>query len=194
MKTNLSDKKPAIRYLKDVRNVLCDQEWAKTASDDLELYYMYRQLSVKNGLRYDITVIPPRMLGREFVKTKGHHHAGAYGELYIVLEGEGIYLMQKGDGNKIEDVCVVKAKAGQAVVIPGNYGHVTINSSGKELKMANWLVKEDKGNFSLFEKMQGACYYCSKTGWIKNENYKEVPPLRFEKPLNSVPKNLEFLK
>jgi len=165
-----------------MREVLYDQKWAKTAPN-LELYYMRRMLEIKDGLRYDITVIPPQMLGLEFVKTKGHNHAGYYGELYIVLEGQGFYLYQKGDENKIEDVCVVKAKKEEAVVIPAGYGHVTINPSDRELKTANWVKKEDKGDFSLFEKMHGACYFYATKGWIKNKNYKKVPELRFKKPL-----------
>ncbi len=77
-----------------MKMVLHDQKWVKTAPN-IELYYMYRGLKKKNGARYDITVIPPKMLGKEFVKTKGHYHIGSYGEIYIVLKGKAIYLMQK---------------------------------------------------------------------------------------------------
>jgi glucose-6-phosphate isomerase len=193
MNFDLKNLKPDVRHLDEIRGLLYDKEWEKTAPN-FELYYMYRMLDEKNGLRYDITVIPPKMLGSEFAKTKGHNHAGYYGELYIVLEGEGFYLFQKGDENKIEDVCVVKAKKGESIIIPAGYGHVTINPSDKELKMANWVKKEDKGNFSFFEKMQGACYYYTTAGWIKNKNYKSVPELRFGKPLESIPEDLSFLK
>jgi len=190
---NVTSLKPDVRYLDELRKLCYDQEWAKTAPNDI-LYYMYRILKEENDLRYDITVIPQKMLGAEFVKTKGHTHAGFYGEIYAVLEGEGFYLFQKGDGNKIEDVCVVKAKKGDIIKVPAGYGHVTINPADKELKMANWVKKEDKGNFSLFEKNHGACYYYTKQGWIKNENYKSVPELREEQPLKSIPQNLDFLK
>jgi glucose-6-phosphate isomerase len=200
MEFDLTKITPDVRKLSDMKNVVYDKEWFKTAKD-CGLYYMYRMLKENNGLRYDITVVVAKMLGNEFNKTKGHNHAGFYGEVYMVLEGEGFYLFQKGDGNKIEDVCAVKAKKGDVIIIPAGYGHVTINPSDtKELKTANWLKKEDKGNFSLFEKMQGACYYyilqpgSGQAGWIKNENYKSVPPLRFEKPLKSVPEDLNFLK
>ena len=160
---------------------------------------MYRKLKIENGLRYDITIIPPKMLGVEFVKTKGHIHAGFYGEVYIVLEGEGIYFAQKGDENKIEDVFAVKAKKGDVIIIPAGYGHVTVNPSDKELKTANWVAENDKGNFEPFERNQGACYYYlatadGGTNWVKNPNYKSVPELRFEEPLKSIPENLEFLK
>ncbi len=194
MEFDLTNLKPDVRKLSDIKNVVADKEWYKSA-EDCDLYYMYRILQEKDGLRYDITVIPPKMLGSEFVKTKGHNHAGFYGEVYMVLEGEGFYLFQKGDENKIEDVCVVKAKAGENIIIPAGYGHVTINpSQDKALKMANWVKKEDKGDFSLFEKNQGACYYYTQNGWVKNENYKDVPELRFEEPVKEVPENLDFLK
>lgn len=181
-----------IRYLNDLKEALFDQPWAAQAAN-LELYYMERNVKEENGLRYDITRIPPVMLGSEFVKTKGHYHAGDYCEMYIVLAGEGFFLYQKGH-EEISDVCAVKAQKDEAVVIPAGYGHVTINPSPREeLKMANWVKKEDKGDYSLFEKMRGACYFYTKDGWLKNKNYKNIPELRFEKPLDSIPKNLDFL-
>ena len=193
MEYDLTKLTPDVRKLNELSGMLYDTEWEKTAQNS-DLYYMYRKLEVKDGLRYDITIIPPQMLGSEFVKTKGHVHAGFYGEVYMVLEGEGFYLFQKGDENKIEDVCVIKAKKGENIIIPAGYGHVTINpSKTEELKMANWVKEEDKGNFSPFEKNHGACYYYTTNGWIKNENYKNVPELRFEEPLKELPQDLSFL-
>lgn len=202
MEFDLEKLTPDVRRLNDMREVLADKNFAEN-SPDMDLYYMYRNLEIKDGLRYDITIIPAKMLGSEFTKTKGHNHAGFYGEIYIVLEGEGFFLFQKGDENIIEDVCVVHGKKGDVIKIPAGYGHVTINPSNQELKMANWVKEEDKGSFSLFEKMQGACYYyvrpASAKGfgegtWQKNENYKQVPELRFENPLKEIPQDLNFLK
>ena len=193
MEINLKDKTPDIRYLRELEKVVYDKEWFKTA-DNFELYYMYRKLKIENGLRYDVTIIPSRMLSEEFVKTKGHIHAGFYGEIYMVLDGEGIYFAQKGDENKIEDVFAVNAKKGDVILIPAGYGHVTINSSTQTLKTANWVAENDKGNFEPFERNQGACYYYLKSGWVKNPHYKSVPELRFEEPLKEVPENLDFLK
>lgn len=189
----VNSKKPQIRYLNDMKEILYDKEWLKTASN-AELYYMYRGLEEKDGLRYDIIVIPPRMLGQEFVKTKGHEHSHGFQELYIVLEGEGIYLIQKANDDIVEDVFAVRAKKGQAVIVPPGCGHVTINPSKIELKSANWISKKCQNKYDLFEKMKGACYYYTKSGWVKNKNYKIVPKLRFEQPLKSIPINLDFLK
>lgn len=180
---------PDVRRLKDIIKVIYDKEWLKTADLESELYYMYRGVEEKDKIRYDITVIPGKMLGKEFNKTKGHFHVGKYGEVYTVLEGKAIYLMQK-EG----DVYAVKAEKGDVIIIPPFYGHVTINPSDKELKMANWISTDCQSDYLPYEEKEGAAYYFTKQGWIKNENYKDIPELRFEEPLKSVPENLDFLK
>ena len=193
MEVDLKDKTPDIRYLNDVKDVIYDKEWLKTAPN-LELYYMYRGLQKKEELRYDITIIPAQMLGKEFTKTKGHEHIGSYPEIYIVLEGEAIYFMQKQKEDIIEDVYAVKAKKGDVIIIPSYYAHITINPSNQDLKMANWMAIKAKSDYAPIQKMQGACYFYTKEGWIKNKNYKQIPELRFEEPKKSIPDNLDFLK
>ena len=205
MEVDLTKLTPDVRYLDDMRGVLYDKDFAKNSPND-ELYFMYRKIKNENGLINNITVTPAKILGSEFAKTKGHVHIGNFQEIYTVLEGQAIYLMQKGDGNKIEDVYAVKAERGESVIIPKGYGHITINPSKTEtLKTGDWTSENCKSDYSLFENMQGACYYyaeqcpASSKGsceamWIKNENYKSVPPLRFEESLKSIPENLNFLK
>jgi glucose-6-phosphate isomerase len=180
-------KKPDVRFLYQLKSVLYDRQWLKSARN-FPVYYMYRGVKSRNGLRYDITRIPAKMLGREFVKTKGHEHSNRYGEIYQVLKGRAIYLLQKRKGNKIKDVYAVKAKAKEFVVIPPLYGHVTINPGPRELKEGNWVDKRCKNIYNFFEKKQGACYYFTKTGWIKNGKYERAPRLKFKKPLKKCPK------
>jgi glucose-6-phosphate isomerase len=182
-----------IRYLDDMKMVLHDKTWAKTAPNS-KVYYMERGIEEKDGLRYDITTIPPKMLGQEFVKTKGHYHIGECQELYIVLEGEGIFLMQKRGEGKIQDVYYVKAKKGDCVLVPPFYGHVTINPDSKTLKMGNWISKEYIADYESIETKGGFSYYYTQAGWVQNKNYEEVLKLRSEMPLKSMPGNLDFLK
>jgi len=195
MKFDLTKIQPDVRKLSDMREVIFDKEWLKSA-DNAELYFMYRGLENNGELRYDITVIPAKMLGKEFNKTKGHFHIGKFQEVYTVIEGNAIYLMQKKNGEgKIEDTYFVEAKKGDSIIIPPFYGHITINpSETNSLKMANWISENCKSDYSFFVEKQGACYYYTKEGWIKNENYKNVPELRSEEPLSSLPENLDFLK
>lgn len=193
MVVSLKSKKPDIRFLNGIKDVLYDQAWAKKAPN-FELYYMYRGIKRKKGLRYDITVIPPRLLGQEFSKTKGHEHLKNYGELYIVLKGKAIYLMQKYQNNQVKDIYAVKAKKGDVVIIPPHYGHVTINPSEKEtLETANWLDERSGHVYDVIAKKQGLCYYYTKRGWIKNKKYARIPKLRFKRPLKKMPRNLDFL-
>jgi glucose-6-phosphate isomerase, archaeal len=185
-------KNPDIRKLKDVENVLLDKE-AIESNPEKELYYMYRGIKEENGLRYDITVIPPFLIGEEYVKTKGHFHCSNKGELYTVLKGEAFFLFQKGS-ETVEDVYAVRAKAGESVIIPEGYGHITINPSNEILELANWVSVECASDYKTIEDKKGACYYYTTKGWIKNNNYKNVPEIRFEEPLKEVPENLDFLK
>lgn len=185
--------KPDIRYLYDIKEIIYDKKWLKNAPN-FEIYYMSRGMKKEKSLRYDITIIPAKMFGKEFVKTKGHKHKGNYQELYQVLNGSAFYLMQKTKADKIIDIYAVKAKKNEFVIIPSNYEHITINPSKKELKMGNWISEKCENNYKTIEKNKGAGYFYTKQGWIKNKNYKNTPKLRFEKSLKQMPKNLEFLK
>ncbi|MEA3452852.1 MAG: glucose-6-phosphate isomerase family protein [Patescibacteria group bacterium] len=191
---NLENIKPDIRYLKDMDAVIYDKDWQQTADPETELYYMYRGLKERQGYRYDITIMFPKMLGKEFNKTKGHTHNKDYGEIYIVLEGEAIYLMQKESNGVIEDAYAIKAQKGDICVIPPYYAHFSINSAQIELKMANWVDKDCKSDYKGIQQKQGACYFYTINGWIKNPNYGNIPPLRFEQPQQSLPKELSFLE
>jgi glucose-6-phosphate isomerase len=187
---NLSQLTPDVRKLSDMSDVIFDKEWLKTA-DNPNLYYMYRGIKTENGLRYDITVIPALMLGKEYIKTKGHFHSTGHPEFYTVLEGQAFFLMQKGN----KDCYFVKVNKGESVIIPGEYEHVTINQSDTEtLKMANWISQDYKSDYSTINDKQGACWFYTIDGWIKNSNYGEVPELRTENPLEKDPENFEFLK
>jgi len=193
MEINLSKLTPDVRKLNDMREVLTDKEFAQNAPD-ADLYYMYRKVKQENGLNHNITVIPNKMLGKEFIKTAGHVHMGPQQEIYTVLDGEAIFLMQKTNEESVEDVYAVRAKKGESCIIPSFYGHVTINPATNDLKTSDWSSEDTKSDYSLFKKLNGACYYYTAEGWIKNPNYKNIPDLRFEEPLKKLPQNLDFLK
>jgi len=183
---------PEIRYLNDMKMVLYDRAWAKKSAN-FPVYYMYRGVEKKGKLRYDITEITSQMLGEEFPKTKGHEHLIGCSELVIVLEGEAIFFFQKSEGKLVQDAYIISAKKNQAIIVPPQYAHITINPSKRKLKIANWINESCQGLYDFIEKKRGVCYFYTKRGWIKNKNYDIVPSLRFEKPLNPVRKT-EILK
>lgn len=191
--------KPDIRKLKDMKDVIYDEKWLKT-TEITDLYYMYRDLYYsnrdhslikENDLRYDITIIPPSKLGSEYVKTAGHYHPlikrtdYTYPEVYEVLSGVAHYLLQKAENSNVTDVILVEAKEGDKVIVPPNYGHVTINPSNKELKMANWVSNQFLSIYDPYREFRGAAYFeLSNGSLIKNENYENLPEIRQLKPTN----------
>ncbi|MDI6811631.1 MAG: glucose-6-phosphate isomerase family protein [archaeon] len=205
---------PDVRKLEEMKEVVCDKQFLARANMDMELYYMFRDVSrdeedakeiEERGLRYDITIIPPNTLGLEFVKTAGHYHPYlqgsnlTYPELYEVLEGEAHYLLQRREEKQgietITDVVVVEAKSGDKVLIPPNYGHVTINPSESRLKMANWVARAFSSIYEPIKRKGGAAYFELTTGeFIKNERYEEVPAIRYAKPADIEVKGIELNK
>ena len=184
------------RVLADMADVLFDP--TITTQPDRALYEMYREVHLSErdlekmraaALRYDITVIPPGMLGPEFVKTAGHYHPPcqeciSYPEVYQVIRGTATYLLQKDD---LTDFLVVTAKDGEVVLIPPNYGHVTVNASDSELVMANWVSDAFQSDYEPIRKKAGLAYYLTESGFIKNKNYDQIPELKYKTP-KSYPK------
>ncbi len=190
---------PDVRKLSDMRDVIYDIDWLKTVPD-MDLYYMYRDLAMSKNdrsiildhhLRYDITVIPPKKLGVEYVKTAGHYHpcvegtCYTYPEVYEVLKGTAHYLLQKCDGGRITDVVMIEATEGDKAIIPPNYGHVTINPSNKELKMSNWVSRDFASLYEPYKKCGGAAYFeLADRRLIRNGRCNHIPDIRFLKPAN----------
>jgi len=197
---------PTVRYLRDMRDVLLDSD----ARKPLEVYYAYRgvcrkqdkELLEKSGLRYDLVVVPPGRIGREYAKTAGHGHeivAGScrtYPEIYFVLAGTAHYLLQRIRWSnewsnekakpEVEDAYCVIAGPGDVVFIPPDYEHVTINTGGETLIVGNWVGTNFKSVYERLERNRGACYYLiNEAGKIKvlpNRNYSLTGELSFRKP------------
>ena len=99
---DLAEVEPETRRLEDMREVLMDKE----IREPIELYYMYRDvylphdknLILAHNLRYDIAVILPGMLGKEYMKSAGHYHPYVpgtdltYPEVYEIIYGEAFSL------------------------------------------------------------------------------------------------------
>jgi glucose-6-phosphate isomerase, archaeal len=190
---------PHVRRLSDMSTVIYDRDWLKSAPDEI-LYYMYRDLAMSSqdrsvilghGLRYDITIMPPGKLGAEYVKTAGHFHPEiddtgmSYPEVYEIIHGMAHCLLQRCGEGKILDVVLIEAVAGDKVLIPPNYGHVTINPSNQELKMANWVSRNFSSNYEPLQKCGGAAYFELAGGkTVRNDRCDHAPEIRYLKPAN----------
>jgi len=184
--------KADIRTFNQIKSVLL-----KPKTNLRKFYYMYRDVAPnpslkKYNLRFDITVIPHHEIGKEEIKTTGHYHAHVrktnltYPEVYQVIHGTALYILQKKTGSKITDVVAVEAKPGNIVIVPPNYGHITINPSKETLVMANIVYGGFKSQYKGIEKKHGAAYYVvernNKISFVINPNYGYVPKLRFGEP------------
>jgi glucose-6-phosphate isomerase len=184
-----------------------------SAADQLPevLYWMYRDvhqprhahLRRQYGLRYDISVFRGCLMGSELFKTRGHYHPYlhwrypiSYPEVYEVLYGEAFYLLQKVDDIyrdpfyvRVEDVILVHARPGQKVVVPPNYGHVSINAKPQQpLVMSNWVCDYFASYFDSVRQAHGFAYYClagegGQPRWVANPTYRQpLPPIRRASP------------
>jgi glucose-6-phosphate isomerase len=144
---------------------------------NMDAYYMYRKVHQTGAIRFDITIIPPTPFGNEYPKTHGHYHPGsedglAYPEVYQVLRGSAIFVLQKKNKNGTVDAMIVKAKEGDAVLLPPGYGHVTVNDGTEPLVMANLIFDRFDAMYDEYDENQGAAYYLLKDGEIEqNGNY-----------------------
>ncbi|MDD1724930.1 MAG: glucose-6-phosphate isomerase [Methanospirillum sp.] len=178
---------PDVRSFTELRAVFADPE----CSCKGQAYEMFRAVAKDeedrewlsaNHIRYDVTRIPARIICGEWIKTKGHYHplspdGVSYPEIYEVLEGDALYLLQKQD---LSDLILVKAHSGDLVLIPPGYGHVTVNPSDKTLLMANLVSSSFTSDYLPFEKLRGAAYYLFSDGLIgKNTHYPDrIPEIR----------------
>ncbi|HEY3316104.1 MAG TPA: glucose-6-phosphate isomerase family protein [Bacillota bacterium] len=165
----LGDRRPAIRTLEAMRPFLA----VPGGRGQNELYFMYRDLGRpadrpalnRAGLRFDLTVLVAGDVAGELVKTAGHYHpvpAGgdlAYPELYAVIHGRANYLLQDGRGGGPSRAFLVEAEAGDIVIVPPNFGHVTINAGSVPLVMANWIEATFASVYEPFAEWHGGCYY-----------------------------------
>lgn len=168
---------PDVRTVKQMRPVLAG---AVNLMDSQGLYQMYRESCkpadqdafARRSLRYDITVVPPVMLGEEYNKTLGHYHPDSvrpplsYPELYEVLHGTAHYLLQKRKPGtlEIERCFLVETRAGEKALMPPDYGHVTINAGNEPVVMDNLVERTFKSVYEPYVQRKGAAYYLVRQG------------------------------
>ncbi len=183
------------RTFSEMVPVLYDKN-AKSAID--EMYYMNRDIRRKEDrskienyhVRYDVTVVPAAMIGDEYNKTVGHYHANipgsniAHPEMYEVLNGKALFLLQKMDDEmkNVLTILAVEAKTGDKVIYPPNYGHIIVNIGEDTLVTANWVSSDTKSEYEPIKERAGMAIYVvkgkdGKPAFVKNENYKDQPEL-----------------
>ncbi|HHT85164.1 MAG: glucose-6-phosphate isomerase family protein [Bacillota bacterium] len=191
---------PEARRRSDMAEVLL---YPEQSGPDV-LYHMYRATGLESdripmmnaGLRYDITVIHPGKIGSEYIKTLGHYHPMAPGQLYTypevyqVLYGKAHFLMQKGGDvtGEIEDFVIADFEKGDVLLIPPFYGHVTVNPESGPLVMANWIARDFSSIYEPIRARKGMAYYNveyrGKSIFMPNDSYGTHPKPRLQEPVD----------
>ncbi|RIB35657.1 MAG: hypothetical protein BXU00_00965 [Candidatus Nanoclepta minutus] len=167
---------PKVRRKKDMEPVLLEYD-----GEDEEMYYMYRGIFREEDekqfqdyrIRHDITVVPNKMVGKEYNKTFGHYHPDNYPELYEVIRGEAIFIMQSRD---FKSLILIRAKRGDQILILPGYGHVMVNVGREPLITSNLVYWDFESDYSVFRERRGAMVYITEDGIKVNDSY----PLDFE--------------
>ncbi|MGM0492192.1 MAG: glucose-6-phosphate isomerase family protein [Armatimonadota bacterium] len=220
------------RELDALRPVLLDPD----AEGPDVIYWMYRHAGMPEDaglyeahhLRYDLSAFRSVTLGPEFMKTSGHYHPQipgtqlAFPEVYEVLHGEALYVMQMVDDYaaspeevSVQDVIMCRVTAGQKIIMPPGYGHVTVNTGDEPLLMSNWVSSAFSSFYGSVEASRGFSWYVvddeGEPSYLENKAYaqgvsavrwaevQEVPELglTWDRPMYracaSEPERFEFL-
>lgn len=193
------------RTIRDMKEVFKD----KVKLSNAPLYFMYRnirkraheEMIAESNIQYDMSVILPGTVGTEYNKTLGHYHPKKegtdveYSEVYGVVSGQAIFLLQKQNSNKdeLEDVILVSVSEGEKIIMPPGYGHIIINTSNLPLITSNWVGTDFSRDYDQMKEKHGGAYYLiqnpkskilnSKQYQIaKNPNYKSLPKIKKTAP------------
>lgn len=192
-----------VRRLDELTPVALDPE-ACRGSQEIA-YFMYNGVYLQSDashlagapLRYDLTLIPPRRLNREFVKTLGHLHSAEptsglpYAEVYEVLAGTAHFFFQTLDlaGPDAAQALYFEAKAGEKVIIPPGFDHLTINPGPTPLLFSDVMSMAAHGIYERYQAVGGAAYLevvddNEQPRFMPNPRYRAVAPLRQAVPRN----------
>lgn len=139
------------------------------------LYRVYRGVHKKedresiesSGLRLDVTLLPPYSLGRELARTHGHFHSYppgskvSYPELYAVLSGSALFFLFTEGG---DDLMLLEARQGDALIIPPDYGHITVNSGSEPLLLGNIIANDCESHLQRLKQKKGPPYFIVREG------------------------------
>lgn len=131
----------------------------------------------------NITIISPGTNGVEFNKTFGSFHNYPEIEIYNVVYGQGVLLMQRNDEDgEAKEVRIVGLRPGSTVEIPAGYGHTIVNVGKSYLVVIDNAPIAQKGdNIEMIRLKHGLAYYIvdkkGEVGFEPNPNYHLHPQI-----------------
>lgn len=148
-------KKVEIR-LSDLKDFFSDQEavnkmLSKSRNPIIYEYYENSQPEIEGHLNFGVTIINPGKIGKEYYLTRGHYHAKENtAEVYVGLNGKGIMILQKKDGQATH----LLMKKGTIAYVPPFWAHRTVNI-GKNKFSFLYIYFSDAGHDYEIIKQKG---------------------------------------
>jgi glucose-6-phosphate isomerase len=147
-KTGLTESAKALeRRYSDMKNMYLDEESRKVLeSNGNSLVYRFHDLGIPekdSDLVFGTSIVYPGKVGNEYHMTNGHFHTVLdTAEVYLCQAGWGMMMMESPEG----DVLYKEMRPGQAVYVPGRYGHRSINLSNTETLITFYVFRADAGH------------------------------------------------
>jgi len=179
----------SIRDLEEMKEVLYDNS---NLDFNCTLYRMYRGVYLEKdennfqNIRHDLTLITPGIINHEFIKTYGHYHPKvkdkSFPEVYQVIRGKALFLLQN---ETAKEIFFVFAQEPEIVIIPCNFGHITINISKEDLVLANLVDRHFQSLYKPITAKKGGCFYILEDNplkWVPNQRYKNINQPKLARP------------
>jgi glucose-6-phosphate isomerase len=138
------DKKVLIR-LRDMKTFFSDKKAVNKRLKENPLIYTVLIKELKE-IEYAITIIESGEIGKEHFMTRGHYHKKAYPEIYILVKGKGILLLQNKKFEKI------RMRKGKAIYVHPKYAHRAVNMGWKKLEFLSIYSPKSGHNYKSIEK------------------------------------------
>ena len=188
-----------VRLLDELTAVYLDQQVCRGKDVAYSMYngvYRKEDAAKLSGIpmRYELTLFPEKQVGREYVKTLGHIHKPEpvsgidYPEICEVLVGTAHFIFQTLDvsGPDSSTVFCVEVKAGEKIVMPPGFDHLTINPGPGPMLFSDVVGLNVTGDYTRISAARGAAYLEVNQGgkpeFIPNPHYRRVGPLKKMKP------------
>jgi len=158
-------------------------------------YWVFDEVS--EGKWENMTVTTSGLYGTEYPKTYGHYHtASEETEVYKLVSGKGIFLLQRKHTNemgeivpnKVDEVFLIKAEtAGEEIIVPKEYGHSWSNVGNEPLiTFDNWRWKHQPTDYTPIKDLHGMVYYLINSNnnieIVPNPNYIDHPEPKWITP------------
>jgi glucose-6-phosphate isomerase len=184
-----------VRILDELAPVYLDQEACRGQTVAYEMFngvYAAQDIEKLDSLlvRYELTLFPALKVGREYIKTLGHIHlpdprSGIdHPEICEVVTGRAhfLFFQLNPDFTSASEAFFVEVSAGQKIIIPPGYDHLTINPCPGVLLFSDVVALGVRGNYERIKAASGAPYLevddFGAPVFIANPHYKRHPPLR----------------